>query len=97
MLVATNQNLGQDLLIFFLAFKTASPSQCKILATLLVTPLLNYIYYALTPLLNYRYYSQARNQNFAMEVRLLQGSGGGAPSARKFCIFCKNNQILGLI
>ena len=30
--------------------------------------------------------NQARSQKFAME-RLFYGSGGGAPSAQKFCIF----------
>ena len=31
--------------------------------------------------------TQARSQKFAMGVGLFRGSGGGAPSARKFCIF----------
>ena len=50
---------------------------------------------------------QARNQKFAMgglgvwgqspQPPEAQGFGGGAPSARKFCIFCKYNLILELL
>ena len=39
---------------------------------------------------------QVRSQKFAMRG-LFWGSGGTAPSARKFCIFLQNNLILGLL